>query len=223
MTQPRLLGWDSEDRKRIPELWDRFMGELENSTNVLCQMEAKALAKTDAISDERANAADAGWWRIVRAHREELIGTTVDLFYMGWGFAYSPETQAMEQEYRDKTVPALKTSLAFEKQKQYLAAFTPYDFLKFHAVFSDIKYSKEQAAELKPMLENYRSNVMVLGDVPSSDRFKKFVARNSADVFARFERLHVVSVLHPPPPPMAPAAAAVSPPAVKPHHSISGG
>lgn len=182
LTRPRLVGWNEEDRRKIPELWNNFVQELARSTNILLQMEAKALARADAKTDEQRQIAEADWWKIVRAHREELVGNNVELFYLGWGFGYAPETEAMDQEYWSKTLPALKASSAFPKQKQYLAEFTPYDFQTFMNLFDNLSSgvsagwpSKQQAAELKPLLVAYKSNL-----VAHASGNRKFFAQSDA-------------------------------------------
>jgi hypothetical protein len=168
---PRIVAWNEEDQKRIPAIWGSFIQELNDSTNVLWRMEAQGLARADATNDEAKKAAVDNWWNLVRSHREELVGNNVDLFYLGWGFDYNSETEAMDQEYWQKTVPGGQTSSAFEKQKEYLTAFTPFDWNTFNTLFSFNNYSKRQAAELKPLVEAYESNLVTRGASPQ-DKFK---------------------------------------------------
>jgi hypothetical protein len=160
LAQPRLVGWTDEDRHQIPDLWSGFMRELNASTNVLLQMEASALEKVDAKTEEQAQAATTNWWALVRSHRAELITNSVNLFHMGWGFAYTEETREIEQEYWSKTVPTLHMAAVVQRQKRYLAAFVPYDFSTFNDIFGEKRYTREQAAELKPLVAAYRSNIL---------------------------------------------------------------
>ena len=191
--QPRLVEWDDEDQKNIPSIWKNFVGELDSSTNVLWQMEAKALEHTDATNDNEAKADEAAWWSIVHSHREELVGNNVELFYLGWGFAHNQETEAMDEEYWQQTIPARKTATAFEEQKNYLANFTPYDFPTFTKVFSDKNYTQAQAAELKPLIVAYESNL-----VANATGQKLFFARANAQWIGMILEKPIDQILNPP-------------------------
>lgn len=252
---PRLMAWNAEDQKKIPQLWRGFITELDNSTNHFLRMEAEAaqfgaaqidrhranadwsklpdygepgFRTMESVYAERDQKLEVAWTNLfdfvyanydqIIAGRELLVYTGLELqvfFYNGgevgsaayklqggFGKIEGPKLNALSEGIRNKQ--------NFEIQKQYLAALTPYDLVKFNKVFSRHDYSKEQAAELQPMLENYRSNIMVLANAPASDWFKKTAARNTAEDVARFERMNVESVLHPPLP--APAAPPVSSP-----------
>lgn len=214
--QPRLAAWNAADKRNIPSIWQSFVRELNDSTNTLLQMEAKALMKADATNNKEAKAAEAGWWSIVRSHREELVGNNVELFYLGWGFAYNPETDGMDQDYWQKTIPGRQTTSVFEQQKQYLANFTPYDFSSFTRLFQLQKFTPAQAAELKPLIAAYRSKM-----VATASGQKLFFAKSDAQFIGLFLGKPVDEILQSPPKPAisatpgwarppAPAAATVS-------------
>jgi len=209
--QPRLVAWNMEDQKNIPAIWENFVSELGNSTNVLLQMEAKALLKADASNDEEAKAAEAGWWNIVHAHRDELIANNVELFYLGWGFAYNAETEAMDEEYWQKTIPARQTMSVFDQQKQYLASFTPYNFQQFMKLFSSENYTGAQAAELKPLVDAYESNMVARASAQQA-----FFAKSDAHWIDMILGAPINKILNPPAPPPANAVSAQNIPSPRP-------
>jgi hypothetical protein len=200
LSQPRLVGWNDEDKKRIPLLWKNFTAELQNSTNVLWQMEAAALAKSDAPTRQLADAAETNWWKIVRTHHQELVANNVELFYLGWGFTgYNQETEAMDSEYWAKTLPIVKTSDSFQRQKKYLTEFTPYDFFEFNKVFNNDQYSKSQAAELKPLVEAYQSNLLAQANATTTNRLQKLKIQGGARWVAFTVGKRVDEILNPAP------------------------
>jgi Ca2+-binding EF-hand superfamily protein len=168
LPMPRLVAWNEQDRKRIPVLWNDFLQELSDSTNVLWQMEAKALTMSDASSYEQSQSARDALFEIIRSNRAELVANNVELFYLGWGLGYpNAELDAMDQEYWLKTVPAQKTLGAFEKQKEFLKANQPYDFMEFVTVFQEKNYSKDQALEIQPLIAAYKSNLVAQAQTAS--------------------------------------------------------
>ena len=156
-----VIGWTEEDNKRASRVWSGFVQELNNSTNVLLRMEAKALLMTDAQSSEQAQSARNALFEIVRSNRAELVANNVELFYLGWGLEYpNAELDAMDQEYWNKTVPAQKTLSGFEQQKKFLKENEPFDFFKFVNTFQEKDYSKSQALEIQPLIAIYKSNLV---------------------------------------------------------------
>ncbi len=199
---PRLTAWNEQDRKRIPAVWNDFVQELSSSTNVLWRMEAKALAMADATSYEQSQSARNALFEIIRSNRTELVANNVELFYRGWGLGYlNPELDALDQEYRDKTIPARQTALAFEKQKKYLANFTPYKFQTFQNTFAVRSFTKAQAVELLPLIAAYKSNLIAR----TSSTPEKFKAQADAQWIAVFLERGVDEIVNPPQPPPAPA------------------
>ena len=158
----RLVAWNEEDQKNIPKVWNNFIQELNSSTNVLLQMEAKALTMADAQNKEQSQSASNDLFEIIRSNHAELVANNVELFYFGWDLGFlNPELDDMDREYQLKTIPAQKTIAAFEKQKQYLKENKPYDFLEFVNTFREKKYSKSMALEIQPLIIAYKSNLVV--------------------------------------------------------------
>lgn len=156
----RLVAWNQAAQRRIPALWNNFLAELNASTNVLWRMECQALLNADATTEDQARIAEARWWQIVRSHHDELVGNNVELFYREWCFEQNAETEQMDGEYYSGTIRSKQMAAAFLKQKQYLSDLTPYDWDQFNEIFRLQKYSKEQAAELKPLVSAYKSNLL---------------------------------------------------------------
>jgi hypothetical protein len=160
----RLVAWNEADEKRLPDVWNDFVRELGESTNVLWQMEAKALALADAGTKEQSQTAHDELMNIIRTHRQELVENNVELFYLHWGLDDpSGELESMDQEYWQTTCAGKAghgAQTAFEKEKDYLKNNTPYDFPGFMKVFDYRDYTKAQAAEILPLLEDYESNLV---------------------------------------------------------------
>lgn len=169
---PRLTAWNSADRPRLPRLWDNFLRELNDSTNVLWQMEAKALARADAPDAAAAEKAEQEWWSVVRSNRAALVANNVELFHLGWGFAANAETEAMNQEYWHQTIPTLKTTAVFLEQKKFLRENQPFELSRFMQVFRGTSYSQQQALELLPLVDAYHSNLLVKAQ--TAERLQKF-------------------------------------------------
>jgi EF hand len=204
-----VIGWNEEDNKRAFQVWNGFVQELNNSTNVLLRMEAKALLMTDAQNNEQAQSARNALFEIIRSNRAELVANNVELFYMGWGLDYlNAELNAMDQEYWNKTISARQTALAFEKQKQYLASFTPYDFQTFQQVFASRGFTKAQAAELLPLITAYKSNLFA----QASSAPEKFKAQSAGQWIAISFEKQVNEILNPSAPLPAPAKLQTSKP-----------
>ena len=185
---PRVVAWNDEDRKRIPEVWNDFVQGLDHSTNVLLRMEGQALAVIDAKDDPRLESAFNGMMDDIISNREELVQNNVELFYLDWrvsellfpsGESYTqtatldrldgecrtnflPKLEAMDGEYRDKTVQTRQFITVFKKQEQYLKEDRPYDFFEFVHTFLEgaSHYSKAQAFEIQPLLVAYKSNLV---------------------------------------------------------------
>ncbi len=203
---PRLVEWDERDRQRLPRLWDDFTRELGSSTNLLLQMEAKALARADAPDEESAKKAEREWWGIVRSNRAELVGNNVELFYMGWRFVPSAETEELNREYWNKTIPAFKAATArasfvkvFEDQKRFLREGQPYVFQQFVEVFRDQSYSQQQALELLPLINAYMSNL--LAKAQQADGSQKSRLQNDAKFVQNYLQSKTEKIAHPDAPP----------------------
>jgi hypothetical protein len=184
--QPRLVAWNPEDERRLPALWNNFVRELNESTNVLLRLEGRALRLADAPDEPRVGAAFTNLFECLFENREFLVAHNVDLFYLGWGTGrlveakigtglvttsreslnrafyadYSPRLAALEQEYWNKTVPAGNLRAVFPRQEAYLRESRPYDFFEFDNLFRTRNYSPAQAREILLLLAAYKSNLV---------------------------------------------------------------
>jgi hypothetical protein len=218
LQRPRLVAWNDNDEQRLPLIWNNFIGELNVSTNLLLRMEANAFALADATNDGEMAVCFTNFFDTIFANRDALVASKVELLYLNWGagrlveagtgtgiatktgdslsqlfFAdYRPRIEAMDQEYRHKTIPAAQTSSSFEKQKQFLAGSTSYDFMKFNDLFQDKNYTTSQAAELRPLISAYESNLLsqALGPL-------KFKARADAQWIEAYLGNTVDTILNP--------------------------
>ncbi len=182
LMQPRLVAWNPDDQKHIPQVWTEFANELSASTNVLWQMEAKALAWAEAGGEAQAKSSYEDLLSLIRSNRTELVANKVELFHMNWGLDFNDaELRAMDAEYWQKTVrqtanaepvPAHSamgaadagayTNLSpFEAQKVFLKAKAPYEPQEFAKLFffGFKNYSREQALEIKPLLAEYKKGL----------------------------------------------------------------
>ena len=163
MTPPRLVAWNEAAQKQIPFVWSNFIQELKTSTNVLWQLEAKALKLADATNEVAMAESFTNLFASIFQNRSVLISNNVEVLYLEWrtgdlvermggGFAsdakdslqhlyyseYRPKLEGMDREYRenaDKLIRGDKFLPTFEKQKAYLRQNTPYDFFKFVNLF----------------------------------------------------------------------------------------
>ena len=189
---PRLVAWNGEDQMRVPAVWNDFVQELGDSTNVLLRMEAKALQLADTSNEVTMSSVILPiCLKSVFANREALVANNVEVLYLGWGTGnlvgamvgngivtdtkeslqqlynaeYEPKLEAMDQEYWNKTVPAGQFLSTFENQKDYLKANKPYDFMEFAQLFSLKYYSKAQALEIQPLVAAYKSNLVTQSQI----------------------------------------------------------
>jgi TolB-like protein len=183
----RLVAWNEEDRRRIPALWSGFLKELDGSTNILLQLEAKALRFADANNEQEMGETFTNFFDALFANRDALLANNVEVLYLNWGADgllearrgigsltistpdslqrqfysdYRPKLVAMDREYWDKTVPAQKTLAAFARQKQFLKENRPFDFMEFVTTFQEKNYSPAQALEIQPLVAAYKSNLV---------------------------------------------------------------
>ncbi|MDB6024925.1 MAG: hypothetical protein JWM68_1148, partial [Verrucomicrobiales bacterium] len=114
--RPRLTAWNSEDQKRIPELWSRFLVELNGSTNFLHQIEAKSILLADAKTDAEIEPAFNDLFKIVFAHTNEIAKHNAD-FHYNWVLdelvgsvavgAYSPVKDGLRKRFKIEMFPGL--------------------------------------------------------------------------------------------------------------------
>ena len=231
---PRLAGWNDGDRRRIPQVWSHFADELAASTNVLLQLEARALALAEVHDDLQLAQSFTNLFEAMLTNRETLVANGVDILSGNWGVQtlvtaktgtlvatplrdsllhlyisrYQPELSRMAQEYRDKTVPARKTQTGFARQKQYLEQNEPYDFMQFMEIFKLRNYTASQARELQPLVAAYRSNLVAqiaTATIPTRNQLK------SALYWVDRLQNDINNIVSPPAPPLVAAAAPPAP------------
>jgi hypothetical protein len=219
---PRLVAWNESGKRSIPVLWKDFMRELNNYTNFLLRLEARAVRFADADNDEELTASFNDFFDAFLESRGAMISNNVDVLYLNWhadelvgkkaenGVSSDaktllhkryrteclPKLAARDQEFR-KLLMGRQTDAEFEKQKRYLQDNTPFDFQKYVKLFEfGFKdYSKAQALEIQPLLTAYKSNLEAqLGNLP---------AANQGQVRIGISQLHFVEtrvdhILNPP-------------------------
>ena len=182
---PRLVAWQTKDRQRIPALWEAFLDKLGRSTNILLQLETKALVMADAKSDVSIGQAYTNLFNCIFENRDALVGNNVDVMRYDWALhelitaktfhdgegnrafrnalqhqyylEYSPKLYQMGREYWEKTVPARKLLAVFEKQKQFLQQQDPFEYAAYEKLFGNSDYSPTQAREILPLVTAYKA------------------------------------------------------------------
>jgi TolB-like protein len=162
---PRLMAWNEADQKRIPAVWSGFIGELKNSTNVLLQMEAKALRLADTKGGDAQELTDAftNFFDAFVENRLAFKTNNVEVLYLDWGVddlvsrmggnTYTSDfariKESLENRYRteyraklaakDEELHAVASGMenlkAFEKQKAFLKDNQPFDPHSFVELF----------------------------------------------------------------------------------------
>ncbi len=178
--QPRIVAWNEKDRRRLPEMWNRFVQELNGSTNLLWQMEASALVFADAPTRVEQGAAFTNLFSLISEHRDELVASRFQLFSGEWGLGqlfrgrgyfglydsdYRSELSAIDFEYITKTIPFAQEDAVLPQQIAYLKANTPYDHSEFPRLFFARQFTKAQALKLQPFVRAYESNLVVQSQI----------------------------------------------------------
>jgi Ca2+-binding EF-hand superfamily protein len=185
---PRLVGWNEAARRRVPAVWNSFLRELLDSTNVLLQLEAKAMKFADAENENKMGQAFTALMDSFVEDRCALrTNQVVQLDFFDWGIddlvnektgygSLSDTKKAMYDRFRSEYLPKLAAKddecadevservhhEQFEEQKRFLKTNTPFNppaFIKmFQQGFKD--YSKAQALEIRPLFAAYKSNLV---------------------------------------------------------------
>lgn len=226
----RLVAWNETDRQHIPSLWRAFVRELDNSTNVFLQLEAKAIHFADADDEKKMGETFANFFDALFTNRDALVSNQVEVLYLNWGAdalvgvtrgmgsdpvstpdalrrkfysEYRPRLEAMDREYWDKTVPAQRTTAAFAKQKQFLMENKPFDFFEFVKMFEEKNYSQAQAEEILPLLAAYKSNLVAQSQNASAKQKGQLMGATHQVGFLEAD---VNLILSPPAPKLQPPA-----------------
>ena len=168
---------------------------------------SRTMESVYAERDQKMELASRKLFDFVFTNYEAIITGREPLLYTGLGlggfFSHNgeviPAAEKLEDEFRREDGPRLNAlredycrrfgerlkemsnRAEFEKQKQYLIAFTPFDYNAFDKVFENMDYSKSQAAELRPLIQAYESNIIAQGNAPSTNRWQKVQAQIKAD------------------------------------------
>jgi Ca2+-binding EF-hand superfamily protein len=228
LSPPRLVAWNKIDQKRLPNVWNNFLHELNESPDVLLQLEGKALKFADATNDPEMAAAFTNLMTGILESRDALFTNHVEVLYLNWGLDrlvefkgsssdeldqsyrlnYRPKIEAMVRDYQNIAIPALKFAAAYEEQKQYLKTNAPYDWFEFNKVFELRDYTKGQAVELRPLLMAYQSNLVAQAEGKSrQDQFKASSDTNWVEFYVGKKLKETINSM----PPSKPKAIAIQP------------
>lgn len=184
---PRLVAWNETDERRLPAVWHAFMRELDDSSNPLWQLEARAICLADATNDVETAVAFTNFFNTIVSDQAILITNRAEVLYLDWGVGdlierleggrgtpvcdalqqlysseYRPKLEEMDQEYREQAAAAIHTAqfaLTFEKQKEYLKTKKGLDFSGFWNLFEFRGYSRAEALELRPLVAAYEADL----------------------------------------------------------------
>jgi hypothetical protein len=196
LERPALAGWTEEDRRRGPAVWHSFLQELAGSSDPRWQIEGKLLEISDVIPPQEARQGFTAIDGIVDAHGQMFVTNTVDLLYLDAGSAnllgarlgdgrVSPEKEELSRWYYRQFRPRLeklrqahldywneqRRTRSFERQVRFLSEQAPLDQAELREIFPTPLpvYTPEQARELHPLLQAYRSN-LTAGASPNDPR-----------------------------------------------------
>ena len=232
LQKPRLAAWNQTDAQRIPRLWDDYLNELNSSTNVFWQLEARALALADADNDSDVALSFTNLFRAIFNNRDALVNDNVDAPYLGWHLEnlvsaktgngistdlreslnqlfysqYNQKLDAMENEYQNKTVAAAQFSAKFQEQKQYLKNNQSFNLFGFMDMFQSRDYSKRQATEILPLIVAYKSNLVAQSESASGMQKGQLMGAIGQVGFLEGDVNRLLGTPTPPPPPKVEAA-----------------
>ncbi len=99
---PRLVAWNPEDQKRLPDVWKNFLQELESSTNFLWRMEAKAFRVADAEDVQHWVNYFEELMQVLFANERAIAANNVDLLYLDWHLGGLVSHNGLHSEIREK-------------------------------------------------------------------------------------------------------------------------
>ena len=233
LDSPRLTAWNDSDRARVDLVWKQFTQELGASTNVLCRLEAKALAAADAETPADTAKAINELFAAMLQNREAFLTNNVNLLYLNWqapSLAYAklgpmtPEIRkssqalaALHDEWEragaDRAFQAV-----FEKQKDYLKQNTPCDFSPLPTSSAPAAIPKPKPWSAGPLVEAYRSNLFARAATAAGVEHGQWKNAASLVGFVEGDLDRILAptqpgpASQPPPQPSGPAVAATKPP-----------
>jgi hypothetical protein len=121
-------------------------------------------------------------------------------------YNYAPRLLALRDDYTKRNsekIKELATAEMFEEQKAFLAASRPYDFIKFTDLFNkrdcyhkQMDYSQAQAAQLLPLIQAYKSNI--IARAAGGSQQEKFKAAHNAGWVGAMLEYRVREILNAP-------------------------
>jgi hypothetical protein len=138
----RLVAWNDADQKRLPELWQRFITELKESSDISLQMEARALRLADTSSlsetlsmagnpdsykaaykkyDNELSSAFTDFFDAFVTNRIYFKTNNVDILYLNWGVGDLVERMGGD------IVTDIKESLRNQYRTEYAAKLAAKD------------------------------------------------------------------------------------------------
>ena len=183
--QPRITAWNERDRRRLPEVWAGFLQELNQSTNLLWRMEARALTFAVAPTQAEQGTAFTNLFNLISENNDELMTYPFPLFDHQWGLdrlfergpfhslyvsSYRAKLEAFEEAYAFNSIPGMNEQLLFPQQKRYLETNTTYEFSEIARLFYHPRsFTKSQARELQPLIAGYKTNLFARSQVSSGE------------------------------------------------------
>jgi TolB-like protein len=105
----RLPVWKREDTDRLKPLWNRFVQELENSTNSFLKLEGKSVRLAQVNNSQEMEDGYKSLVSLLFDSREAILANNVELLCNGWDLSYlimqmgregsSPTKEKLQQQY----------------------------------------------------------------------------------------------------------------------------
>ncbi len=156
---PRLIGWNWEDRLRVPRLQREFIQDLCAATNVNLRLEGRYLALL------RAPVGEPGGWQPQQRELLAAMWENRDWIFRNVGNAsLLPRVEELlraKQGYQDPTVRFADEefiTLRHQLRREYLAQANSYDSLLFQKLFGPSPNpgpTADEARELLPLVEDF--------------------------------------------------------------------
>lgn len=180
--RPRLAVWNGQDRQRVSSIWEEFVNELRSSTNQHYRLEAKFLQLVDEPAESVRAQIFSDLATIVCELDSSILSNNASLLAMQRGAETLATSELRTPDNkrawlyrpwaaRARRLQDIEDALVFEEQKQFLQRNAPYQQYEFAVMFNrHLNYSKFEATELAPMVQNYWSNIMVTASSRTDSR-----------------------------------------------------
>jgi hypothetical protein len=178
---PRIVGWTWADRQRVPAVLRRFTDDLCSSTNPIARLEGHflALVRTPVDAEGNSAAREAELYAEIWNQRRWIFDHPIQLSILprteaalrGKRFSFSDANRRIEYEPFNRLVHRLRLD--------YLSNHTNFNYRAFRMLFPEaFWYSQSEAAELQPLLANFKSLV-------PPERTNLYAVNNVADTIKR--------------------------------------